>query len=182
MIDGVPALPHEFDTAASTLLRGRHRSRGAFLAAPYPLRKFVQFAALAGCGWLLDFCLLLALVRVAGAAPSVANVVSSMTAAASVFLVSRIYVFGGASGSVHLRLGAYLVYTLAVILAASAVVGLLVARFASPAGLFGARIAGATAAAAAAKVLVTPPQLILNFFVSRFLSTTRPALGLEANG
>ncbi len=139
------------------------------------MRKFLQFAGLAGCGWLLDFGILLLLVRAAGVTPSLANVVSSLTAASTVFLVSRAFVFEGPAGGVPVRLGLYVVYTLAVILAASAVVGLLVAALASPGGLLGVRVAGATAAAAAAKVLVTPPQLVLNFFVSRFLSE-RPAL------
>lgn len=119
------------------------------------------------------------LVRVAGAPPSLANVISSMTAAATVFLASRTFIFAGAAGGVHVRLGLYLLYTLAVILAASVVVGLLAARLTSPAGLLSLRTAGVTATAATAKILVTPPQLLLNFFVSRFLSE-RP--GLRAEG
>lgn len=141
----------------------------------YPLRKFFQFAGLAGCGWLLDFGILLLLVRAAGVTPSLANVVSSLIAASTVFLVSRALVFAGPAGGVHVRLGLYMLYTLGVILAASVVVGLLASRLASPAGLLGVRLAAGTAAAAGAKVLVTPPQLLLNFFVSRFLSE-RPAL------
>lgn len=133
------------------------------------MRKFFQFAALAGCGWLLDLVLLLLLVR-ASVSPSLANVVSSMTAAASVFVVSRLLVFDGPAGGLPVRLGLYLLYTIAVILVASAVVGLLASRLASPEGLLGFRTGSATATAAAAKVLVTPPQLLLNFFVSRFLS------------
>ena len=139
------------------------------------MRKFLQFAGLAGCGWLLDFAILLVLVRTGALAPGRANLVSSLTAAATVFLVSRALVFEGRAGAVPARLGLYLLYVLGVILAASAVVGVLTARLTSPAGLLGLHLAGGTAAAAAAKVLVTPPQLVLNFFVSRFLSE-RPAL------
>ena len=148
-----------------------------------PLRKFFQFAGLAGCGWLLDFGILLVLVRAAGVTPAVANVVSSLTAASTVFLVSRALVFDGPAGGVHVRLGLYVLYTLAVIFAASVVVGLVAARLGSPAGLLGVHLAGSTAAAAAAKVLVTPPQLLLNFFVSRYLSE-RPGLraGSAARG
>lgn len=139
------------------------------------MERFFRFAVLAGCGWLLDLCLLLLLVRVAGVAPSLANVVSSMTAAASVFLVARARVFEGVEGGVPARLGAYLVYTLLVILTASAVVGALVPRLAAGTLVPGLGALGATAAAAGAKILVTPPQLLMNFVVSRFLSE-RPAL------
>jgi putative flippase GtrA len=138
------------------------------------LRKFLRFAGLAGCGWLLDFGILLVLVRGGGVGAGRANVVSSLIAAGSVFLASRVLVFDGRPGAVPARLGLYLLYVLGVIVAASAAVAVLTARLTGPAGLLGVRLAGATAAAAAAKVLVTPPQLVLNFFVSRFLSE-RPA-------
>lgn len=145
------------------------------------MRKFIRFAALSGCGWLLDFCLLLVLVHAAAAPPLLANVVSSTTAASAVFLVSRACVFDSAAGGVHARLGAYVLYTLMVILAASALVGVLASVLATPAGLFGLRAAGATEAAAVAKVIVTPPQLLLNFIVSKFLNE-RAALRARSIG
>ncbi|HEV2735564.1 MAG TPA: GtrA family protein [Longimicrobiaceae bacterium] len=144
------------------------------------MRKFIRFAALSGCGWLLDFCLLLVLVHAAAAPPLLANLVSSTTAASAVFLVSRACVFDSSAGGVHARLGVYVLYTLVVILAASALVGVLASRLASP-GVFGLLAGDATEAAAIAKVIVTPPQLLLNFVVSKFLNE-RAALRARSIG
>ena len=134
------------------------------------MRTFFRFAALAGCGWLLDLALLLLLVRQLGVSPFAANVASSLVAASAVFLAARARVFSRAEGGLPVRMGLFLAYTLTVILVASAVVELLAARLPGLTMELGRVALDATAAAALAKVLVTPPQLLLNFVVSRLLA------------
>ena len=133
------------------------------------LASFLKFGGLSGLGWLADACILLALVGLLGMAPFAANFISSSIAALSVFLLSRELVFNKASGRTALRIAAYLAYVVLVIAVASLGVHLLTT------GLRGvAEAQGFTPSAAAvagvAKVLVTPPQLVLNFLVSRALS------------
>ena len=86
------------------------------------LAAFLKFAGLSGAGWLLDALLLLALVSAAGWQPFHANIASSCTAALAVFMVSRQMVFQKASRALLLRVGAYLAYSLCLILAASAMI------------------------------------------------------------
>ncbi|WP_043831543.1 GtrA family protein [Muricoccus aerilatus] len=132
------------------------------------LINFLKFGGLSGLGWIADTCILLLLVRLAGMAPFAANIISSSIAALSVFLLSREKVFNKAAGGMGLRVAGYLVYTLMVILIASAGVGAITAWLGGLARAEGVALS-ATALAAVAKVLVTPPQLILNFLVSRFI-------------
>lgn len=134
------------------------------------IRTFLRFAALAGCGWLLDFALLLLLVRYAGVAPFLANVVSSLVAASAVFLTARLAVFARAEGGLPVRFGLFLAYTLTVILVASAAVEVLAAHASQASVALGLAPLGVAQAAAVAKVIVTPPQLLLNFVVSRLLA------------
>ena len=130
---------------------------------------FLKFGGLSGLGWLADACILLALVGLLGMAPFAANFVSSSIAALSVFLLSRELVFHKAAGRTGLRVAAYLAYVLLVIAAASTGVQLLTAWLRELAEAH--RVAAsATALAGVAKVLVTPPQLVLNFLVSRVMS------------
>ena len=133
---------------------------------------FLKFGGLSGLGWLLDACILLALMGLLGVAPFAANFVSSAIAALSVFLVSRELVFNKAAGRTGLRVAAYLAYVLVVIAVASAGVQLITAWLRELAEAQGWAMS-ATAAAGAAKVVVTPPQLILNFLVSRLVSERR---------
>ncbi|MCW3848023.1 hypothetical protein OF829_12305 [Sphingomonas sp. LB-2] len=123
-------------------------------------RDFARFAALSGGGWLLDAGLLLALVGLAGVAPQIANLFSASCAATLVYLVSHRRIHSGASHGLQFRLGFYLIYTAALIFAASwamAPLTALAATFTGP----------GVAAAFVAKCLVTPPQLLCNFLVSR---------------
>jgi len=145
----------------------------AVAAAPRRLwAQFLHFGALSGCGWLLDFAILLALVRYAGLPGFVANVISSCIAAVSVFAVSRLLVFSPAEGRVTARLLLYFGYTLAAILLASLLLGWLVGVLgALPAVI--AWQATPTTLAAVGKVIITPPQLAMNFLMSRLLSQAR---------
>ncbi|MDB5379827.1 MAG: hypothetical protein JWR00_4273 [Rubritepida sp.] len=134
---------------------------------PWPIG-FLKFGGVSGLGWIADTCILLLLIRLAGMPPLAANVISSCIAALSVFLLSREKVFNKAVGWAGLRVAFYLAYTLTVILIASAGLSAITAWLGELARAEGVALS-ATAPAAVAKVLVTPPQLVLNFLVSRFL-------------
>ena len=131
----------------------------------FDLRAFLKFGGLSGAGWLLDLTILTSLVR-AGIPALAANFASSSTAALTVFLVSRYLVFRRAEGGLGRRVLVYVLYTLVVITMASlALQGVLWAlqRAAEALGIAAGRIW----LAVLAKVVVTPPQLMLNFFVAR---------------
>ncbi len=139
------------------------------MRTPPLLASFLKFGGLSGLGWLADACILLVLVGWFGVTPLVANFISSCTAALAVFLVSRELIFTKASGRTGLRVLGYLAYVLVLICIASLAVQLISAWLRGFAEAH--RIAvSATAAAAVAKVLVTPPQLVLNFLMSRAMS------------
>lgn len=135
--------------------------------SPLLLAAFARFALVSGLGWLLDLAVLAALTSHGGWPPFAANIVSSSLAAGTVFLVTRKRVHAGADGALSGRVAAYLLYTLLVILLASAAMEALAPR-----------LAAATShetAVLLAKALVTPPQLLCNFLVSRLIA--RFALG-----
>jgi putative flippase GtrA len=135
-------------------------------------RSLIGFGGLAGLGWIGDFCLLMLLVGLVGLESARANAISSVTAALAVFLMSRELVFLKARGRVLLRCTLYLGYTAVVILLASVAI-----RHFS-AGLeawlkSGDRALPSMLGAGIAKVLVTPPQFLLNYFMSRWLSESK---------
>jgi putative flippase GtrA len=104
-------------------------------------RDMVRFAALSGGCWCLDLSVLLALTHVAGWPIAPANVASSLVAAAVVYRCAHGRIHSGRQEGRLARLAFYLAYTGAVIMLASA--------------------------AMAGLSIVTPPQLLCNFFVSR---------------
>lgn len=134
----------------------------AILADVAIVRPLLRFALVAGCGWLLDAALLLAMTRGGLLSPFVANLLSSLAAAAFVFLVSRRRVHDGRSDAVPARLGLYLGYTLALIVASSWVLAMIVPTMLA--------MMPRVDAVLAAKVAITPPQFLLNFIVSRELA------------
>ena len=87
---------------------------------------FLKFGGLSGMGWLLDFALLLSMVGAFGVPPFVANVISSSTAALTVFLLSRRLIFDRSEGALGTRIAVYLVYTLCLITAAAWVMTLII--------------------------------------------------------
>lgn len=129
----------------------------------------LKFGGLSGVGWLLDFALLLSMVGVLGVPPFLANIVSSCTAALTVFLLSRRLIFDGKEGGLGVRIAVYLIYQLCLITAAAWVLALLIGGLGALARANGFDPSHA-ALTAAAKVLVTPPQLLLNFLMSRLVS------------
>ena len=142
------------------------------MRVPPLLLSFLQFGGLSGLGWLADACILLALVHFLGVAPFAANLISSSVAALSVFLLSRELIFNKESGRTGLRIAAYLAYQLALICVASVAMQFLSTWLRGLAQAQGMALS-ATAVAGIAKVIVTPPQLVLNFLVSRSLSERR---------
>lgn len=130
---------------------------------------FLKFGGLSGLGWLADAAILLALVGFLGVVPFAANLVSSSVAALSVFLLSRELIFAKAAGRTALRIAAYLAYVFLLICVASVGVQL-ISTWAREFAEAHRTTLSATAVAGIAKVLVTPPQLILNFMVSRHMS------------
>lgn len=133
------------------------------------LAAFLKFGGLSGMGWLLDFALLLSMVGALGMPPFAANVVSSSTAALTVFLVSRRFIFDRSEGALGTRVAVYLLYTLCLITAAAWVMTLIIQVLAGLAQANGYAPSPAVLTACA-KVLITPPQLLLNFLMSRHMS------------
>ncbi len=133
------------------------------------LAAFLKFGGLSGLGWLLDFALLLSMVGALGVPPFVANVISSSTAALTVFLASRRFIFDRSEGALGTRIAVYLLYTLCLITAAAWVMTLIIQVLAGLAQANGYAPSPAVLTACA-KVLITPPQLLLNFLMSRHMS------------
>lgn len=118
--------------------------------------------------------LLLLMVRFAEMGASVANVISSSIAAVSVFLVSRHLVFSKAEGKLAGRVGLYFAYTLLVILLASLAMHA-VSNYLLILGRQMEWAISVSGMAAVAKVVITPPQLFMNFLASRLLAESRLA-------
>lgn len=134
-------------------------------------RDFARFVALSGGGWIVDTLILLALVGWAHAAPQIANLVSASIAATLVYSIAHRRIHGGARHGIEVRLGLYLVYTALIVILASLAMAPLTATAAATLGTAPAGIA----AAFVAKCLVTPPQLLCNFLVSRTLARSAQA-------
>ena len=133
------------------------------------LAAFLKFGGLSGMGWLLDFALLLSMVGGFGVPPFVANLISSSIAALTVFLVSRRLIFDRSEGGLGTRIAVYLLYTLCLITAAAWAMTLIIGGLGGLAQAHGYDPSRAVLTACA-KVLVTPPQLLLNFLMSRHMS------------
>lgn len=136
---------------------------------PHALLLFMRFAGLSGLGWLIDISIFLILVSVFNLDQFKANMVSSCIAALGVFLLSRELIFRKVSKLLLLRVAIYLAYTLVTIVVASMIISILVPILSPLAD----NIIGEWALlviSGAAKIIVTPPQLILNFYMSRFIS------------
>lgn len=124
---------------------------------------FLRFAALSGLGWLVDTALTVGL-HARGVPLLPAALVGGSVAAGGVFLASRRRIFAG-SGPAGPGLALYLAYSAAMILLASAALAALAEQLR-------ALWPGPDAAVAlAAKVVVTPPLLAMNFTMARALSS-----------
>lgn len=131
----------------------------------FDYRAFIKFGGLSGTGWLLDLAILTSLVHF-GIPAMLSNFISSSTAALTVFLVSRYIVFQPGQGGLGRRVLFYFLYTLVVITLASIALSLVLAGLSEAVRLMDIQISRPLLAAIA-KVVITPPQLLMNFFVAR---------------
>lgn len=138
------------------------------LAERSPLAVFISFGGLSGLGWIVDFVLLLLLVRFAHQPTFRANLISATVAATFVYLVSSRMIFAGDGRHQGVRTSIYILYTLLVIVAASAALKYCASLLLHLGANY--RWMTATTAAALAKVIVTPFNFVLNFFVARITS------------
>lgn len=133
------------------------------------MSSFLKFGVLSGGGWLLDCSILLVLSQSFGVQLSVANFLSSSTAALLVFTVSRFLIFESSRAQPFIRTLIYFFYTCGVIVVASAVISPVIWLVRHVVEYFALQTSPGQAAFVA-KVIITPPQLLANFFMSRYLS------------
>ncbi len=133
------------------------------------LHAFLRFATLSGGGWLLDCTLLLWLSAHMGQGMFAANLISSSVAAMTVFLIARRLVFGEQEQAAGLNVLLYATYTCGVIVLASWAIGNVATLVSSTTQHLAMQVDAATVSFIA-KVLITPPQLVANFFASKILA------------
>jgi putative flippase GtrA len=127
---------------------------------------FLKFAILSGFGWLCDLSSFLLLVKLAGMSAASANIVSSFVGVTFVWFTSVGMIFGRSGARRWHFLIVYWLFQLASILCYSQFLHVVMLHFAA---------ADAPAwftqqAAAAAKIFVTPFNLVTNFLFMRFLT------------
>ena len=93
---------------------------------------------------------------------------SSSIAALTVFTISRYFVFTSATNRPRLTTLIYFFYTCCVIILASTIIGPLVVFCKYGADYFRINM-GVAELSFLGKVLITPPQLLANFLVARYL-------------
>ena len=125
--------------------------------------KQVQFVLLSFAGWCLDFVLFYAGVTLLSVPPAWSNIISSATAAMTVFLVSQRFIFDAQYVSIRSNV-IYFVYTVSNIIVWSCAIAFLSSSISNALTLAGA------SSALIAKVVVTPLSLFCNFFVSRWVA------------
>lgn len=146
---------------AKRVLRGTGGRRGLATA-------FAGFALLSGIGWCLDFLAFTVLVKLAGLSPFAANLLSSYVGITFVWFASLRVLFDRAGHAGFLV--AYWGYQLASILAYSQLLEAVAAGLAREAGW----LAAAGGAALAAKIVVTPFNLLTNFVFMKLLTRAMP--------
>lgn len=131
---------------------------------------FLGFAVISGLGWCLDMGLTVGLVEL-GLAPFWGSAVGAATAVSAVYVASRLLLLGDRRIGATREFGLYVVWQIAAISAASAVVAIL-AHALSPvlADLAAAGPDPLALAAGVAKAVVTPLTLLANFLFLRWLT------------
>lgn len=130
------------------------------------LRRGLRFVAVSGAGWVLDVVVFMALSGPAGWGVALANVAGGICGTLLVFTVSARSVFRRNDGSMLQKLAVLLPFNLVVIVVSSVVLAGLAHVMSGLAAGYGITD---DAVRFAAKVLVTPFTLALNFVVVRFL-------------
>ena len=157
--------PKDEDTSHESCLISRAANRRS---------PFVPFVLIAAIGWFVDCALYLGLTLEADLIPFTANLISSAIASALVFTTARQVLFHKAPMWGAPRLIAYVAYSLLVIVAASALIQLLSPRLST---LLSSLSSANGVATLLSKIVVTPPQLLLNFLVARKLSEATLSMG-----
>lgn len=133
-------------------------------AAPSGMRAFLGFLVLSGLGWLCDMLTYTALVRLAGVTPFGANVVSSYVGVSFVWFTSLDMVFRRSGAGAGRFLALYWCYQFVSIMAYSQLLQVVAALLAHRTGL------AALHGALAAKIVVTPLNLVTNFLFMKMLT------------
>ncbi len=132
------------------------------------LRQAALFFAVSGMGWLLDVAVFMTLSGPGGWPALYANMVSGTCGTLFVFVVSMKRIFSRNGGSVGPKLAVLLPFNLANIVISSFVLRLIAEQLGLAAAEWSLSVAP-SAILLAAKMLVTPFTLLLNFVVIRFL-------------
>jgi putative flippase GtrA len=119
-------------------------------------------------GWLVDCMILLILSGPVALHVTLANLISSCIAALLVFTISRFLIFDARTPRPRTATLIYFFYTCAVIAVASVAIGFVAAVIAQLAKAFSVSLGGSQISFLA-KVFITPPQLLANFWMSRYL-------------
>lgn len=125
--------------------------------------KEVQFILLSFVGWCLDFVLFYAGVALLSVPPAWSNIISSTTAAMTVFLLSQRFVFDAQYVSIRSNV-IYFAYTVSNIIVWSVAIASLSTSIGNSLAVVGA------SSALIAKVIITPLSLFCNYFVARWVS------------
>lgn len=148
------------------------------------VRQALMFVVISGTGWLLDTAVFL-LLSGPGSWPVIAaNIASSCCGVLLVFIVSSRSIFQRNEGSMLQKVLVLLLFNATVILASSVVLGLIATQLTQSATRLDWAVTPGMVRLAA-KVLVTPVTLALNFVVVRLLLErfigigSRPATTLQ---
>jgi putative flippase GtrA len=135
------------------------------------VKQFLKFAFLSGLGWVCDFTTFTVLVKIAGLSPFLANLVSSYVGVTFVWFTSLKTVFQRRTNGSGTFLVAYWCYQFVSIMAYSQVLHI------TADGLAVAYLTTANSGVAA-KLLITPFNLITNYLfmklLTRFMQKEQP--------
>jgi len=131
----------------------------------------IVFAGIGGVGWLLDFSLFTALTTWISVPPGLANVISSLAGALFAFTCYALTRWGGGASPRPLQILAYAGYQLVAIGLFSALISAM-SDFFNAGGL---SITEWVLAPLAAKVCVTPVNLMMNYLASQFILKPGPS-------
>jgi putative flippase GtrA len=131
------------------------------------LQQFARFFVTAGIAWLADLLVFFVITHFNWLTPGLANIVSCLVGASFAWLLSMRHVFYKQQAGSQRMLLVYWAYVLATILLFSALINAMVPELTR----LGTQVNLVFSAPLWAKILVTPPSLLLNFFVMRALAS-----------
>lgn len=130
------------------------------------LKQGIAFVGISGIGWIMDF-VIFNLLNLKSSYVSVNNMVSSLVAVCFVFSVSTRKTFTQKDGGIPLKVkfALYILYQIVLILLVSQLLAVIAAGLYQ---IFNGSIIGSFSAMAA-KIIVTPLTMCLNFLVMKLL-------------